>query len=79
MIKTSKLFPKQLFDDNCNFVCDSNSDHWEEEEDENVFEQEVEGKLEVIHKTAIISRVVRVMKNMQGSSNEDASKIMKQA
>ena len=47
-------------------------------QEENLFNQQIDKELEVIPKTTLNPKVIRVVKNLQASYNKNANKIVKQ-
>ena len=50
----------------------------DEDAKENVFEGQIDDKIEVTHKTTLNQKVVQALKNIQALYNEDVNKIIEQ-
>ena len=56
----TKTVPKNTNSDNTyNVLSNSNSDNLEKREEENIFEQEIEGKLDMTHEATLNPKVVK--------------------
>ena len=61
-----------------NIVSDSNSDDIKNDND-NFFDEDIDNKVKATPHTTINAKVIRAMKKMQASYNDDAKKIVLQA
>ena len=62
-------------DNDSNYDVVSNLES-KEEEKENLFEDQIDDEIHMTPKTTLNSKVVRAMKNLQASYNEDANMIV---
>ena len=65
--------------DNYDVVSDSKSESDDNKAEENIFDDDIDEEVKATPKTTVNAKVVLVMKKLQASYNDDASKIVKQA